>query len=85
MTTDDHQNDHGRGDADQELADLEAAWALTPARWRCAHCGDRITGEGITWFGPLPEPGQDRDAGPRFHIDRDACRIAGGQPPMAVR
>ncbi|MGK4586231.1 hypothetical protein [Kitasatospora sp. HPMI-4] len=40
-----HDGHHGQGDAAQELKDLEAAWELTPARWRCAHCGDRITGE----------------------------------------
>ncbi|MDH6129885.1 hypothetical protein [Kitasatospora sp. GP82] len=72
-----------QGDTAQELQDLEAAWELTPARWRCAHCRDRITGEGHTWFGPLPEPGQDPGAVPRFHIDRDPCRAAGGWPPMA--
>jgi len=73
------------GESGQELADLEAAWDLPSPLWRCAHCRDRITGAGYTWFGPLPEPGQDRDQVPRYHIDRDPCRIAGGWEPMAAK
>ncbi|MFJ7067522.1 hypothetical protein [Streptomyces sp. NPDC101115] len=62
--------------AQDEIDRLNAQFELPPARWRCAFCGDRITGEGIVWTGPVPEPGEDSDATPRFHIDRPKCRVA---------
>ncbi|MGW0795969.1 hypothetical protein [Streptomyces sp. NPDC002692] len=39
---------------------------------RCRLCDEPITGRGVTYFGA---PG-----GPHFHVDREACRIAGGLP-----
>lgn len=69
-------------DRQKEIAQLEACWALTSPLWRCAHCGDRITGEGITWVGPVPLPGQDSADVPRYHLGRNECRAAYGLPPM---
>ncbi|MFF5285216.1 hypothetical protein [Streptomyces sp. NPDC013171] len=63
-------------DAQIEIDQLNAQYALPAARWRCAHCGDRITGADVAWTGPVPEPGEDPDATPRFHIDRPECREA---------
>lgn len=65
-----------------DLAAIEASWALPPAP-RCAHCGERITADGPrdTWFGPVPDPGQDRLTMPVYHLGLDVCRIAGGLPP----
>ncbi|MFJ8798467.1 hypothetical protein [Streptomyces sp. NPDC102487] len=40
------------------------------AKHQCHHCSDPITGLGLTHFGA---PG-----GPHYHVDRDACRVAGG-------
>ncbi|GHG14149.1 hypothetical protein ACFFSH_31365 [Streptomyces filamentosus] len=68
-----------------EQDSLEASWAL-PAAPRCGHCGERITsadGPGDTWFGPVPEPGQDRLDVPVYHLTRNPCRIAGGLPPRS--
>lgn len=43
-----------------------------PRHW-CAYCGDLITGQ---WIGPVPQPGQPFDSGPRYHLDRAECRKA---------
>ncbi|MFE5658340.1 hypothetical protein ACFQ9H_19385 [Streptomyces sp. NPDC056517] len=63
-------------EAQAEIDRLNAQFELPAARWRCAHCGDRITGTGYVWTGPVPEPGEDPTATPRFHLDRPACRAA---------
>ena len=73
--------------AQREIDGLEQTWTL-PAAQRCAHCGDFIAGgEGNehTWFGPIPLPGQDPLSAPRYHLDRDDCRRAGGLPPQVHR
>ncbi|MFD7016063.1 hypothetical protein [Streptomyces sp. NPDC059928] len=71
-----------------QVAAVCAAWItdLDQREYPCAHCGEPFeTGTGMnTWFGPMPEPGQPSNLAPRFHIDRDACRVAGGQPPRPV-
>lgn len=43
-----------------------------PRHW-CAYCGDLIAGK---WVGPVPQPGESFDSGPRFHLDRPQCRKA---------
>lgn len=53
--------------------------------WDCTHCGEKITGPGHTWFGPIPLPGEPTGADrPRYHLDRDPCRVAGGMPPRTT-
>ncbi|MGW0064791.1 hypothetical protein ACWDTT_33310 [Streptosporangium sandarakinum] len=46
----------------------------------CAHCGEVIEGDGRTWPGPIPEPGQDPDTVPRYHASPEFpdCRRASG-------
>lgn len=59
-----------------ELRRLAAEAQQQPETQRtCAHCRLPITGSGVTHFGP-PE-------GPHYHVDRKACRAAGGLPPRA--
>ncbi|MGW1533909.1 hypothetical protein [Streptomyces aureus] len=48
----------------------------TQAERRCRLCDEPITGTGVTHFG-APD-------GPHFHVDREACRIAGGLPPKTA-
>jgi hypothetical protein len=62
--------------AQEEIDQLNAQFALPAARWTCAHCGERITGTGTVWIGPVPEPGEDPDTTPRFHLARQECREA---------
>ncbi|MGO4630531.1 hypothetical protein AB4225_06240 [Streptomyces sp. 2RAF24] len=62
--------------AQAEIDQLTAQFELPAARWRCAYCGDRITGAGLVWTGPVPEPGEDPNTVPRFHLDRPECRLA---------
>jgi hypothetical protein len=66
-----------------------AAWIsdLDQRVYPCAHCGEEIAVDPVrwTWFGPVPEPGQPSNLAPRYHLDRDECRVAGGQPPSALR
>lgn len=68
-----------------QVAAVCAAWIsdLDQREYPCAHCGEPFeTGTGLnTWFGPFPEPGQPSNLAPRFHIDRDECRVAGGHQP----
>lgn len=47
---------------------------------RCAHCGEPIIGEGHTWTGPLPKPGQKEADAPRYHlgVEYPECRRASG-------
>ncbi|MFA7764346.1 hypothetical protein [Streptomyces sp. NRRL S-448] len=59
-----------------ELTQLEASFALPAARSRCAHCGDRITGSGYAWLGPVPLPGQDPDLVPRLPPAKSASAAA---------
>lgn len=72
-----------------QVAAVCAAWIhdLDQRDYPCAHCGEPFeTGTGLnTWFGPMPEPDQPSNLAPRFHLDRDECRVAGGQPPRAPR
>lgn len=53
--------------AAQQLYRLEADFVL-PAYWRCAHCGQPITGTGHTWTGPALEPGQSTWDQRRYHL-----------------
>lgn len=68
-----------------QVAAVCAAWiADIDSRPRaCAHCGQPITGEGITWTGPMPAPGEDEYLAPRYHLSRDYpdCRRASGTDP----
>ncbi|TXS36944.1 DUF6011 domain-containing protein [Streptomyces sp. OR43] len=68
-----------------QLAAVCAAWiADIDSRPRaCAHCGQPITGEGITWTGPMPAPGEDEYLVPRYHLSLDYpdCRRASGTDP----
>ncbi|MEV4454488.1 hypothetical protein [Microbispora sp. NPDC049633] len=43
----------------------------------CAHCGQVIEGDGHTWIGPLPEPGQPQL---KYHLSPafPDCRRASG-------
>ncbi|MER8083814.1 hypothetical protein ABTZ57_01295 [Streptomyces sp. NPDC094048] len=65
-----------------QLAAVCAAWIadIDSQPRACAHCGDPITGEGITWSGPMPKPGEDEYLVPRYHLSRDYpdCRRAAG-------
>ncbi|MEV5942716.1 hypothetical protein [Streptomyces sp. NPDC051994] len=72
-----------------QVAAVCAAWIsdLDQRVYPCAHCGEPFeTGTGLnTWFGPMPAPGQPSNLAPRFHIDRDECRVAGGHQPRRPR
>lgn len=61
--------------AAQEIAELEAAF-VRPAYWRCAHCGEPITGPGYTWTGPLRKPGESIWDQKRYHLANDECQRA---------
>lgn len=72
-----------------QVAAVCAAWIadLDQREYPCAHCGEPFaTDTGMnTWFGPMPKPGQPSNLAPRFHIDRDECRVAGGHQPRRPR
>ncbi|MGS2592058.1 hypothetical protein [Streptomyces hebeiensis] len=61
---------------EEEIAHLEALFEA-PAYWRCAHCGDPITGTGYTWIGPLRQPGESIWDQRRYHLNRPECRQVG--------
>jgi protein involved in temperature-dependent protein secretion len=72
-----------------QVAAVCAAWIsdLDQRVYPCTHCGEEIAVDPVrwTWFGPVPEPGQPSNLAPRYHFDRDACRVAGGEQPRAPR
>ncbi|MFE4647713.1 DUF6011 domain-containing protein [Streptomyces sp. NPDC056707] len=66
-----------------QLVAVCAAWIsdIEQRPRTCAHCGEPITGEGITWSGPMPKPGEGEYLVPRYHLSRDYpdCRRAADQ------
>ena len=71
-----------------QVAAVCAAWIsdLDQRVYPCAHCGEEIAVDPArwTWFGPVPEPGQPSNLAPRYHFDRDECRVAGGEQPRRL-